>query len=202
MRKLIYLFFLCGLFTTNINAQYHTSLTDIYMGNYGFWDYQSAGSLEALEQDYANTGRFHSVYLSADSGFGASKRVLYFYSSNNGSTWVSAVVSNQATYPSLALQSDGNAIICFLDTASASSSLFRPLSPGALTFSQMTSPPSSNATNPKIIYYRNYLVLIALFPGGSLQRIRYSYLSSSWGTWQQIAAGVGSAYQAAKGWDG
>src|SRR4030095_4182512 len=201
MRKLIYLFFLCGLLTTNIYAQNHTSLTDIYMGNYGFWDYQSAGSLQALEQDSANIQRYHAVYLSADSVLNnPSKRVLYFFSSTGGNTWINTVVANvPSAYPSLALQSDGNAVICFLDS---SIKLYRTTSPGVLTFNQLPSPPGAGATDQKILYYGNYLILFALFTGGSLQRISYIYLSSSWGTWQQIAAGVSPAYQPAKGWGG
>lgn len=188
----------------SLRAQNHTSLTDIYMGNFGYWDYQSSGSLQALEQDSINNQRYHSVYLTADSTLSnPSKRVLYFFSSNNGASWISAVVANvNSSYPSLALQTNGNAIICFLDSAASRLRFYRTTSPGALTFDTLPSPPGTAGTNPKILYYNNYLILFAVFSGNILQRIRYNYSASSWGSWQTIGSGVSSAYQAARGWNG
>jgi hypothetical protein len=203
MKKILYTLIILFFFNAGLKAQSHTSLTDIYMGNFGFWDYQSSGSLQALEQDSLNNQVYHAVYLTADSTLvNPSKRVLYFYSNNNGVNWSSAVVANvNSSYPSLALQSDGKAVICFLDSAAARLRIYRSTTAGALTFDTLPSPPGAAGTNPKILYYRNYLVLFALF-GGQLQKIRYNYSTASWESWQIIGTNVSAAYQAAKGWNG
>lgn len=187
-----------------ILSQPHTSLTDIYMGNFGYQDYQSTGSLQVLEGDSINNQWYHSVYLTSDSTFiNPQKRVLYFFSSDNGNTWNSAVVANvNSSYPSLALQSDGKAVICFLDSAASKIRFYRSTSAGVFTFDTLPSPPGTAGTNPKILYYRNYLILFALFPGNQLQKTRYNYLTSSWETWQTVNSNVTQAFQIAKGWNG
>lgn len=173
------------------------------MGNFGYWDYQSTGSLQGVEQDSINYQSYHAVYLTADSTFvNPFRRVLYFYSANGGSSWINAVVSNfDSRYPSLALQTDGKAIICFYDSTNNKIRLYRTTAPGAITFDTLPSPPGLAGTNPKILFYRNYLILFAVF--GQLQKNRYSFITNSWGSWQTVGTGNGtSVYQIAKGWGG
>src|SRR5215207_6570537 len=94
-------------------------LTDVYMGNYGYYDNQSAGANQSLCGGI--NLNYHSVYLSADSVLSSpQRRALYFFSSNNGSNWVNTQVSNlNASFPSIGVQTDGNAVICFYDSASS-----------------------------------------------------------------------------------
>lgn len=193
------LIFLSGI----VIGQPRTSLTDIYMGAYGFWDYQSSGSLQALEQDSSNMTRYHAVYLSADSTFtNPQKRTYYFYSSNNGLNWSNAQVSGfNASYPALTLQTDGNAVIGFYDSSNTRIRFYRTTSPGALTFDTLTSLSTLNQ-NPKLLFYKNYLVLFALSPAGVLQKTRYKYSTSTWESWVTVSSNVLTAYQIAKGWSG
>ncbi|MGH2574806.1 MAG: T9SS type A sorting domain-containing protein [Ignavibacteria bacterium] len=209
MKKFIFclIFLFACLFNNTVLSQNQTSLTDIYMGNFGFWDYQSTGSLQYLEQDSANTSRYSAVYLTADSTINnPTRRVLYFYSSNGGNNWVSTTVANvNSFYPSLALQTDGRAIICFYDSANSKIRLYRNISSGSLTFDTLTSPPGSGGLNPKILFYRNYLILFAAFSsgGGQLQKNRYNFITNTWESWQPVGSNNGpSSYQIAKGWGG
>ncbi len=191
-------------FSSAILSQPHTSLTDIYMGNFGYFDYQSTGSMQALEEDSTNLGKFNAVYLTADSILvNPSKRVLFFFTPDYGNTWTSAIVDNvSSSFPSLALQGDGRAIICFLDSAASKIRFYRNSSAGSMTFDTLPSPPGTAGTNPKILYYRNYIILFAQFPGNSLQKNRYNLLTNSWETWQTVNSTVTSAYQVAKGYGG
>lgn len=205
--KIILISFFLFIMSSNILSQHNlrTSLVDIYMGNYGYWDYQSTGSMQAIEEDSVNSARFSAVYLTADSSLNVpNKRVLYFFSSNTGQTWVSATVANiESSYPSLALQTDGRAIVCFYDSINTRIRIYRNQSAGSLTFDSFPSPPSNTGTNPKILYYRNYLVLCSVLPGGQVQKTRYNFTTNTWESWQQISAGInGAAYQIAKGYGG
>ncbi len=189
---------------TYSQMHYTTSMTDVYMGNYGYWDYQSTGSMQSVEQDSINLQRYSAVYLSADSSLNVpNKRVLYFFSSNNGSAWISGPVANiESSYPSLALQTDGRAIVSFYDSINARVRVYRNQSIGSLTFDSLPSPPSITGTDPKILYYNNYLVL-CFVSSGSVQRIRYNFSTNTWGSWAAIASGVNNAsFQIAKGYNG
>ena len=206
MKYILFSFFLFIL-SANIFSQpnLRTSLIDIYMGNYGYWDYQSTGSMEVVEEDSVNMTRFSAVYLTADSSLTTpNKRVLYFFSSNTGQTWVSANVANiESSYPSLALQTDGRAIVSFYDSLNNRIRVYRNQSAGSLTFDSMPSPPSNTGTNPKILYYRNYLILCSVLSGGQVQKTRFNFTTNTWESWQQIATGVNSAaFQIAKGYGG
>ncbi len=183
-------------------------LTDVYMGAFGYWDYQSAGSLQSVEQDYNISSNYHAIYLTADSVLNnPAKRVLYFFSSDMGNTWVNAQVSNyQASFPSMALQTDGRAIICFYDSVSAKIRLFRSQSSGSLVFDSLPSPPGSGEEFPKILYYNNYLIMTAVFHGTPYSQImknRYNFTTGLWESWQNAGVNNGtSSYQAAKGDNG
>src|SRR5205085_6712006 len=107
MKKNFYILILLLVFcSVTAMSQTHSSSTDNYMGNFGYWDYQSTGSMQALEEDSINSNWFNSVYLTADSTLSSpTKRVLYFFSSNTGANWISGIVANvNSSYPSLALQ--------------------------------------------------------------------------------------------------
>jgi hypothetical protein len=183
-------------------------LTDVYMGAYGYWDYQSAGSLQTVEQDYSISNNYHAVYLTADSVLmNPAKRVLYFFSSNMGNNWVNVQVSNYpASFPALALQTDGRAIICFYDSSASKIRVFRSQSSGSLVFDSLPSPPGNGSEFPKILYYNTYLIIFAVFPGSPYNQIRknrYNFSTGSWESWQNVGLNNGtSSYQAAKGDNG
>lgn len=199
--------FITFYFHRPIHAQINlnTGITDVYMGNYGYWDYQSTGSMLAVEQDSINIQRYSAVYLSADSSLTTpNKRVLYFFSSNTGATWNSGTVANiESSYPSLALQTDGRAIVSFYDSVYSIIRIYRNQSAGSLTFDSMPAPPSISGSNPKILFYGNYIILCVVSSSGMVQKNRYNFSSNSWGSWQQITTGVnGSSFQIAKGYGG
>lgn len=183
-------------------------LTDVYMGAYGYWDYQSTGSMQSAEQEYSNAIRYHAVYLTADSVLNSpSRRVLYFFSSNQGNNWVNTQVSNiQASFPSLALQLDGRAIVCFYDSAASRIRVFRSQASGSLIFDTLPSPPGPGGEYPKMLFYNNYLIMFAVFPGSPYNQIRknrYNFSTNSWETWQNVGLNNGtSSYQAAKSING
>src|SRR5512147_2822750 len=130
-------------------------LTDVYMGAYGYWDYQSTGSMQSAEQEYSNSQRYHAVYLTADSVLtNPARRILYFFSSNMGYNWVNVQVSNyQASFPSLAVQTDGRAIVCFYDSAASKIRVFRSQASGSLVFDSLPSPPGNGGEYPKMLFY-------------------------------------------------
>lgn len=206
IKLLIGIFYIfTNVFVVNSQNFNTNGFTDIYMGNYGYWDYQSTGSMQSLEQDSVNKQQYNAVYLTADSSSNTpNKRVLYFYSSNGGASWGSGVVTNiESSYPSLTLQSDGKAIVCFYDSLNSRIRLYRNQSAGSMIFDSLPSPPSNGSSNPKILFYKNYIILFSVIPGGGIQRIRYKYSTNSWDTWQSIASGINNAsYQCAKGYDG
>jgi hypothetical protein len=184
--------------------KYTTSMTDVYMGNYGYWDYQSTGSMLTVEQDSMNIQRFSAVYLSADSSLSVpNKRVLYFFSSNQGNSWISGPVGPYTgSYPSLALQLDGRAIIAYNDSLGGLIRVMRNTSAGSLTFDSLIVPLPNSGTDPKILYYNNYLILCDVV-SGQIQRTRYNYLIGNWSPWVTIGSGVNNAtYQVARGYNG
>lgn len=207
MKNLILFFISVFLLSSNnLHSQHNlqTSMTDVYMGNYGFWDYQSTGSMQAVEQDSTNIQNFSAVYLTADSSIGTpNKRVLYFFSSNTGASWISGVVANiESSYPALALQVNGRAIVCFYDSINARIRVYRNQSIGSLVFDSLPAPPSNVGNNPKILFYNNYLILCNV-SSGQVQKTRFNFTTNSWGSYQTIATGVnGAAYQIARGYLG
>lgn len=199
---LIFFFAFLNISYAQINNT--SSLNDVYMGNFGYWDYQSTGSMQSVEQDSINFFDYSAVYLSADSTLvNPNKRVLYFFSSNQGANWVSGNVANiQSSYPSLALQIDGKAIVCFYDSLNSRIRVYRNQSVGSLTFDSLPAPPGIAGTDPKILFYRNYLFLTVV-SSGQISRNRFNFITNSWGTWTTIGFGVNSSvYQLAKGFDG
>src|SRR5690349_19457297 len=127
MKKLV-LFFLFS--TVSIYSQLVSNgcLTDVYMGNYGYYDKQSEGSNQSLSGGLKLN--YQSIYLSTDSVLSSpQRRALYFFSSDNGNTWSNTQVSNlNASYPSIAVQADGNAVMCFYDSASSKIKFYRTTS--------------------------------------------------------------------------
>lgn len=183
-------------------------LTDVYMGAYGYWDYQSTGSMQSAEQEYSIAQRYHAVYLTADSVLtNPARRVLYFFSSNTGLNWVNVQVSDiQASFPSLAVQTDGRAIVCFYDSAASKIRLFRSQASGSLVFDSLPSPPGNGAEYPKMLFYNNYLIMFADFPGtpyNQIRKNRFSFSTNSWESWQNAGINNGtSSYQVAKAGNG
>jgi hypothetical protein len=211
MKLKILLFLISFLSLFNLSYSQFTPngcLTDVYMGAYGFWDYQSTGSLQSVEQDYNISTNYNAIFLTADSVLSNPvKRVLYFFSSDNGNNWVHTQVSNyQASFPSLALQTDGRAIICFYDSTASRIRVFRSQSSGSLIFDSLSSPPGNGGEYPKMLYYNNYLIMFAVFPGSPYNQIkknRYNFLTGSWESWQNAGVNNGtSSYQAAKSVNG
>ncbi len=177
-------------------------LTDVYMGNYGFYDYQSAGANQSVTGGINQN--YHAVYLSADSVLNLpQRRALYFFSSNSGSNWINTPVSNlNASYPSIAAQTDGNAVICFCDSASSKIKFFRTTTPSALTFDTLPSPPGTGGEYPKFqIMSNRHIVLFAVFQTSSQPHISktiYNYTTGTWSAWQIVASNASTSFQSAK----
>jgi hypothetical protein len=177
-------------------------LTDVYMGNYGFYDYQSAGANQSVTGGI--NSNYHAVYLSADSVLASpQKRALYFFSNNSGSNWVNTPVSNlNASYPSVGVQTDGNAVICFYDSASSRIKFYRTTAPTALTFDTLPSPPGTGGEYPKFqIISTKYIVLFAVFHTSSQPHISktiYNYTAGTWSAWQIVAPNASTSFQSAK----
>ena len=177
-------------------------LTDVYMGNYGYYDYQSAGANQSITGGINQN--YHSVYLSADSVLNSpQRRALYFFSSDNGSTWQNTPVSNlNASYPSVGVQIDGKAVICFYDSASSKIKFYRTTSPTAMTFDTLPSPPGNGGEYAKFqIMGSRYIVLFAVFQTASqphISRSVYDYNSGSWSAWQITALNASTSFQSAK----
>lgn len=202
MKKAILLFILFS--TAHIYSQLVSNgcLTDVYMGNYGYYDKQSDGSDQSVTGGI-NTN-YHSVYLTADSVLNnPQRRVLYFFSSNNGTNWVNTVVSNiNASYPSIAAQEDGRAVLCFYDSASSKIKFYRTTSPTALTFDTLPSPPGTGGEFAKFqIIGSRYIVLFALFQTGAqphIARTVYNYNTGLWSSWQTVSQNTSSSFQTSK----
>lgn len=201
MKKLVLLFL---FFSATVYSQLVSNgcLTDVYMGNYGFYDKQSEGSEQSLSGGLSLN--YHAVYLSADSVLALpQRRALYFFSSNNGNNWVNTPVSNlNASYPSIAVQTDGNAVICFYDSASSKIKFYRTTSPTALTFDTLPSPPGTGGEYAKFqIIGSRYLVLFALFQSSAQPHISktvYNFSTGTWTAWQVVASNASSSFQSAK----
>lgn len=202
MKKSILFIFLFS--TASIYSQLVSNgcLTDVYMGNYGYYDKQSDGADQSVTGGI-NTN-YHSVYLTGDSVLNSTqRRVLYFFSSNNGNNWVNAVVSNSnASYPSIAVQQDGKAVVCFYDSATARIKFYRTTSPIALTFDTLPSPPGTGGEYSKFqIIGNQYIILFALFQASSqphISRAIYNYNTGLWSSWQIVASNSSPSFQSAR----
>lgn len=197
------------IFLLQINSSYcqtitHTNSFTSYMNVYGFWDYQSSGSLQCIEQDSVNQMYYHAVYLWADSvSANPSQRVKYLFSSNAGSNWLNfgdVTGQNVRGFPALTLKQDGSAIITMNLRQPSQLKIFIDLAPGIAVFMEYTAPGPLHFS-PKIQVIGSNLFLFAVDSVSSnLQMIKFDLITNQWSSWTNIVTDpqIGQKFQTAK----
>ncbi len=185
----------------------HTSSFTSYMNVYGFWDYQSSGSLQCIEQDSVNQMYYHAVYLIADSvSANPHPQIIYLFSSNGGAYWFNfGSVGGELNItgpPSLTLKQDGSAVIAasvrHLPTHVLM--IYIDLVPGIGVFEQFTAPGPLHIS-PKIQVIGSNLFLFAVDSiSSSIQMIKFDFNTHQWGSWINIVTDpqIGQRFQTAK----
>lgn len=203
---------------TQSNNEYSPFIiTRIYSGCSTIFDYVSEGTPQNIIQDPTEFNRIHLVCMHSPSGDGPlfpNRRTQYYYSSDNGVSWIfgSNISDLKSGFPAITLVSDASALITLQTTGTGSvqtTKWYQDIFPQLASFSEILTPtPGISYLWPKTVATSNLSPTNKFVTVSSINNPETDSCAwitrgaSSFSAWNPFNSSKAEAYSIARGTDG